>query len=220
MEVPSAIFERNSLPYNRAFVPTTSHKFLTESEWNTIMSLLKILSSLEVAIMVLAGVQYPSFGCTFVVFHCIIQMLNDFVKSVTIPSHASLASSLKTFVLQRKKELEEHNCTLSFLSMSIDLRFMLAYIQDAEKKEQIKKELSDCITITYPDSLTCISNRDKRKRVQNISLHEFLPSARTTDGPNKTLDDELTIWFSSSTIFLREDDDAFSWWAKNCNHFR
>ncbi len=34
------------------------------------------------------------------------------------------------------------------------------------------------------------------------------------------IDDELTRWFSSSTIFLGEDDDVFSWWAKNCNHFR
>jgi hypothetical protein len=137
MQAPLAGFESDFSPDIRAFVPTASHKFLTESEWDTILSLLFVISPLEVATTVLSGVQYPSLGCTFVVFHQIFQKLHDFIKSVTTLSPAFLASSLKTCVLQRKKELEKHNGTLSFLSMSVDPRFKLAYVQDAEKKETI-----------------------------------------------------------------------------------
>jgi hypothetical protein len=48
--------------------------------------------------------------------------------------------------------------------------------------------LFDHIAVTYPDSLPCISKPyNKRKRAQNVSLDEFLPSVGTTEGPNETL---------------------------------
>jgi hypothetical protein len=155
--------------------------------------LLKIPSPPEVAIKVLSSVQYPSFGCIFVVFHQIIHKLDDFLQVITIVSHASLALSFKTYVLRRRSELQEFNSTLSFLSISVDPKFKLAYIQDAMKAEQIKKMLFDQVTVTYPNLLPCISKPDRRrKRAQNVSLHDFLPLVVTTEGPKETIKEEPT----------------------------
>ncbi len=92
------------------------------------MSLLIVLSPLEVVTRVFSGVRYPSLSCTFIVFHQVIQKLDNFLHSVTVPSHADLALALKTHVLQRKNELQHFNGTLSFLSMSVDQRLKLAYV--------------------------------------------------------------------------------------------
>jgi hypothetical protein len=212
MQTPLLVFERACSPTIKAFISTASHEFLTEYEWDMIMSLLKVLSPLEVATRVLSGVQYPSLGCTFVGFHQVIQKLDDFLHSVIVPTHASLALALKTHILQRKNELQHFNGTLSFLSMSVDPRFKLAYVQDPIKEEQIKGQLFDHIAVTYPDSLSCISKPDKkRRRAQNVSLHDFLPSVETSEGPNETLEEELTRRFSSPTVFIGADNDVFSW---------
>jgi hypothetical protein len=221
MYVPLMAFEKYFPPKVRAFIPTTSHEFLIPSEWNTVMSLLKVTSPLKIATRVLPGAHYLSLGYTFVVFHQIVGKLGNFLKSVAIASQASLASSLKSYVLKRKSLLERQNGILSYLSMSVDPRFKLAYIHNPIKKKQITKLSSDYISATYLSSLPCISMPDmKRKRAQDVSLHDYLLSAGTTEGPNKTLEEELTRWFSGPTVFLGENDDVFNWWLTKCTHFR
>jgi hypothetical protein len=49
MQAPLHVFEKDCPIKVKAFIPTASHEFLTQSEWDTVMSLLKDLSPLEVA---------------------------------------------------------------------------------------------------------------------------------------------------------------------------
>ncbi len=50
MPVPLLVFERDCSPLHKTFVPTASYEFLTKSEGDTIMSLLKVLSPNEIAV--------------------------------------------------------------------------------------------------------------------------------------------------------------------------
>jgi hypothetical protein len=131
------------------------------------MSLLSVLSSLEIATRVLSGVSYPSLSITFIVFHQIVQMLDEFLISSLVSSYHQVATNLKTFVLQRQKDLQNSNSTLSYLSMSIDLKFKLAYAKDNIEEEKIKKNLLDYITFTYPSSICSISIHHKKKKKEH-----------------------------------------------------
>jgi hypothetical protein len=87
------------------------------------------------ATRLLSGIDYPSLGFTFVVFHQIIQHLNDFLKFFLVSPYHHLALSLRTIVLQRKNNPEKHNGKLSYLSMSVDPRFKHAYVEDVVQKK-------------------------------------------------------------------------------------
>ncbi len=117
------VFDGDCFPLHKILIPIASHDFLTKSEWDTIMSLLLVLSFLEIATRILSGVDYPSLYFTFVVFDQTIQSLDDVLKSFLISSYYCLASSLNTFVLEKNNNLKNHNGTSSFLSMSVDPRF-------------------------------------------------------------------------------------------------
>jgi hypothetical protein len=84
MQCPLQVFERNCSPLHRIFIPTATQDFLTNSEWDTILSFLKVISPLEIATRVLSSVNYPSLGFTFIVFHQILQNLDDFLTSSLI----------------------------------------------------------------------------------------------------------------------------------------
>ncbi len=93
--------------------------------------------------------------------------------------------------------------------MSVDPRFKLEYIQDPVQREVVQQKLLDYLTITYPLSLYLTSKPDKkRKRAYDISLHDFLPSIETTEGPIETVEEKLDKWFSSLTVFLSDDDNV------------
>ncbi len=128
---------------------------------------------------------------------------------------------MKEFVVQRKIDLHKHNGTLASLSMSVDPRFKLAYVNDLSERDKIKKNLLVYITEAYPLSLPSPSTSSKmKKRAQDVKLHEFLPSVGTTEGPNETLEQEIVRWFSTPTGFLDDHNDVFRWWATNYTHFR
>ncbi len=102
MQAPLLVCERDCFINVKDFIPTASHESLIQSEWDTVMSLLRVLLPLEVATRVLSGVNYSSLGCTFIIFHQIIRRLDEFINSAAVSSHHHLATSLKTSVLSRK----------------------------------------------------------------------------------------------------------------------
>ncbi len=183
--------------------------------------MLKVLSPLKVATGILSGVNYPSLSYTFVVFHQILQNLDQFLRTHLVSSHHHLASALKSFVLQRKDDLKKHNGTISYLSMCVDPKFKLAYVDGDVEREKSQSDLLEYIMQSYPTSIPCTPKpKQRKKRAQDILLHDFLPFVGTTEGPNETLEEEVAGWFSTPTVFLNNDDDVFSWWTANATHFR
>jgi hypothetical protein len=91
------------------------------------MFLLKVLSLLETSIRFLSCVGFSHLSFTFIIFHQIIWKLDNFLKSSFTSSYHHLALSVETLVLQRERDYEKYNGTLSSLSISVDPMFKLAY---------------------------------------------------------------------------------------------
>jgi hypothetical protein len=98
--------------------------------------------------------------------------------------------------------------------MCVDLKFKLAYVDNDVEREKIQDDLLEYIMQSYPTSIPSILKpKQKRKRAQDIQLHDFLPFVGTTEGPNETLEEGVAGWLSTPTVFLNNDDDVFFWWG-------
>lgn len=51
-------------------------------------------------------------------------------------------------------------------------------------------------------------------------MHGFIPSIKITKSPFESLGNEIVRLFSTPTIFVDDDDNAFAWWATNYTHFK
>ncbi len=182
--------------------------------------MISVFSPLEVATRILSSIGYQCLDFYIVVFYHIIQNLDDFLQSSFVFSYPYLALSMKTYLSQWRENLKKHNGAWSYLSMSVDPRVKPAYVVDVTKREEIQKNLLDYIIYTYSTSISRIPRPStRRKRAQNLYLHEFLPAVRTTRGFNETLEEEDAGWFLSPTVFLDYDNDVFTWWITNHTHF-